>query len=175
LVRRINLEKWDTEAKTCNLEDIQADSFVDLNTTKNKLSLWAVKSNAEADLMEAVLALSSGKQTNRFFELMQIVWIDSRKLEETGIKIKDDEPGDTLIKDLAGTHRDAVDLTHSSLGSIAKIILDAIHMKQRLSVNMSKIERYMQTALRENRIDPNDFSVEAKKLKKRLEELKKEN
>lgn len=164
LVRKVARAKWPEDI--CDINDIGADLITsDLRTTGNTLSLWRIES--EEELLTAALALSASSKTSKI-ESVSVVWIPEELFINKGIRIDDSNVGDTVIFDLAETHRDICELTYKKLGDIAEIIMNEIlkagHYKR---FSKSEIKAALSTAYSNNRIK------EEKCDERLIEELKK--
>jgi len=153
LVRKISRGKWPNE-KNLPLQDMPGDCVSsELGTTRNTLSFWYVENSGDDDLKSAVTALATGP-TIKNIESMDIVWLDLKQFLDKGIIIEESD-GTTAIGDLVKTHRDARDITYSSLGIISKMILESIHIGQYKKIKDTVIKKYLQEAFLSGKIDRN--------------------
>jgi hypothetical protein len=182
LVRRINRAKWvqivitappvDFRSKvykwTANLFfnnlDVSADAITNcLKTTNNDLSVWHIET--EVDLEKAILALITGKTQEKFSKL-DVAIIDEKIAMSKGIEIIS-TTGDTVVKDLADTHKDLTNLTYSKLGVVKDLIIDCITTERTRFFTKKQLTDLVKKALTDGRINKADLNqklVEAAKL-----------
>ncbi len=163
LVRKISRGKWPEEI--CELSSLAGDAISDIRTFDNSLSVWLVDS--EDEIGAAMLALSASSKTESI-EGITIVWIPVEKIEAKSILVKSDCPGDTIVSDLTGTHRDLSEITFKSLGILAEIIMDEL-------IRQKHYKRFKRTEVRDALVKAyNDRRIsEEKCTPKLLEEIKK--
>lgn len=165
LVRKVSRAKWPDDM--CNPSEIPGDAISELRTTKNTLSLWRIED--ESDLKSAALALAASSSTSKI-EQVSVVWIPEELFAKNGIQLDDSSPGDTVVFDLANTHRDLCNVTYSTLGDVAQIIMNAIvkegHYRR---FKKSEIKEALVKAYTEERIK------EEKCQKELIEEIKKKS
>ena len=163
LVRKIARAKWPED--TCDILDLCGDAISDLRTTGNTLSLWRIES--EDDLPTAALALSASSKSDKI-ETISLVWISEDLLREKLIPIDEHSPGDTIVSDLVGLHRDLYGITYQSLGDIASILMsELIEQKHYKRYSRSVVKDALAKAYIDNRI------CEEKCLPELLVEIKK--
>lgn len=147
LVRKISRAKWPSQE--CSIDEIFADAIGDLKTTNNTLSFWEISS--EEELEAAALALSASSKSERL-ETISIVWIPKEDLTDSNILIKSDNPGDTVIEDLAQKHRDLYKITYKSLGILARFINDEIMKNHCKRYTRKEVRIALAQAYKDNRI-----------------------
>lgn len=117
LVRKIERAKW-IQNDIVNGAPVSADAITNCaKTTGNALSTWRVTDASALD--DAVLAMSS-----RFDHLdsIDVVALEETTLAAAGLNIVS-TLGVTPIESLVCTHRDIVELTYASLGTVANLIV----------------------------------------------------
>lgn len=155
LVRKIARAKWPEDK--CDIMDLYGDAISDLRTTGNTLSVWRIES--EDDLPTAALALSASSKSDKI-ETISLVWISEDLLREKLVPIDEHSPGDTIISDLVGLHRDLYGITYKSLGDIATILMseliDQKHYKRfsRSVVRDSLVKAYIDNRISEEKCLP---------------------
>ena len=162
LVRKISRSKWPDDK--CDVLDLYGDAIADLKTTGNTLSLWRIET--EEDLPQAVLALSASSKSDSI-ETLSLVWVSEDLVCEKRIPIDEEKPGDTIVSDLAGLHRDLYGITYKSLGDVATILMSEM-------IDNNRYKRYtrseVKVALAQAYVDKR--ISEEKCLPKLLEEIR---
>jgi hypothetical protein len=145
LVRKVKKAKWEY-AKSFSVDEIPSDSITGgcLRTSKNTLSLWEI--NSKDELNEAVLAICSGMQ---HIEPIDLAMIPKEKLEDFDLT---QTTGICFVDDLIDTHYDLENMTHKSLGGVAKIIRD-LHSDDITRIDKNKIRDILILAIENKRLD----------------------
>ena len=151
LVRKISRAKWPEKNSTIKIDNLQADAVSELRTSKNTLSFWAIDNVSE--LKNAVVALAVAPLASRL-EKIDVIWIDDKDLTQLGIEIEPTK-GVTAAIEYADTHRDVCNLTYSSLGIMAKAVMDAIHAGRHERIGKKEVKDYVKEALLNGYIDLN--------------------
>lgn len=139
-VRKITRSKWTPNENITDVSELSADAITNcLRTTGNSLSIWKIDSIDE--LKDAVLAIAS--QQDRL-DTIDIVIIDKDKIDEKNLSLTKSS-GITIYKDFINRHYDICNLTHSSLGKVALIIVEYCK-KNSDNVN---VQRFNKTNLKE--------------------------
>lgn len=148
LVRKVSRGKWPDEKQA--KDDYAGDTISDLRTTKNTLSLWMIESEEELD--SAILALSASSKSETI-EAIDVAWFPIEVIDTYGITISKDTLGDTVVSDLAETHRDVVNVTYKTLGDIADIITVAMSEQNRhKKVTLGTVKKGLAKAYKDKRI-----------------------
>ena len=148
LFRKIARAKWPEDK--CDVLELYGDAISDLRTTGNTLSLWRIES--EDDLPTAALALSASSKSDKI-ETISLVWMSEDLLRNKHIPIDEHSPGDTIVADLVGLHRDLYGITYKSLGDIASILMsELIDQKHYKRFSRSEVKKALAKAYIDNRI-----------------------
>lgn len=149
LIRKINRSKWpNQDFENFSIDDLVADAITsDLRTSKNTLSTWEIES--EDQVLEAVLALSSGFDR---LDTIDVIILDKAEVIGRGFEIIE-TPGLTPIKDLVNTHKDIVNLTFKSLGSFSRLILDTFHKEKVKRVKKGELKKLLLEAIETGRLN----------------------
>jgi len=141
LVRKIDRAKWEGSDPAAP-SSLPADAITGcLKTSSNALSTWRIQTRSE--LESAVLALAAGF-TN--LDTVDVVPLDERSIESAGLRIVV-TPGRTPIDSLADRHRDIADLTLSSLGIFAGLVLQEVHAKNVIRFTRKDLKRMLKDAI----------------------------
>lgn len=120
LVRKIEKAKW-MQTDILNGEDVSADAITNcMRTRGNALSMWEVRTHD--DVPDAVLAMIAQFE---HLDAIDIVSIPAAAVSEAGLEIVR-TPGVTVFSAFIDNHRDVVRLTHGTLGSLARLIIEGI-------------------------------------------------
>ena len=117
-LRKIIRGKWPAEGTIAQatLRDIPADTVLaELQTDKNKLSVWKIEN--DQDLLDAFVALGSNS--------VSIGTIDAVKIDAdciSDLKL-DNEKGDTPTIGINEKHRNITELNYSTLGDVINSII----------------------------------------------------
>jgi hypothetical protein len=147
IVRKIEKGKW-MQNDILSGADVSADAITNCMKTKNNtLSVWEVSREDQVD--DVVLALASQSQQ---IETMDVVVLDRSTLISSGLHLQEtDSP--TPVRELSKIHRDIVQLTYTSLGVLARIIVDAIRNKTNRRYTRGKIRNLMDNAIAAGRLN----------------------
>lgn len=148
-VRKIAYNKW--PSKRCAIEDINGDAVTDLKTNKNTLSLWKIDSLNDMD--SAILAIAASSQSSAI-ETVVVVWFRDCDLQNNinAVVIDDQNPGDTIVPDLANTHIDLCNITYKTLGELSAFVIDEILSEHYIRYPRSKVKDLIRDAYNKNRI-----------------------
>jgi len=150
LIRKISRAKWPEQGVLTDIADIPGDAITaDLRTTANTLSFWAVK---DIDELKNVIVALATVPTAKGFDSIPVIWIDEDTIKQFGLGVNE-SIGITAAKHYADNHRDLVELTYSSLGTVAGIVMSAINDGQYERVTTSKVKDYTREAYRNGEID----------------------
>lgn len=122
IIRKIDaITKWNNP-KPVNRRDptVPGDTFSELKTKENKLSVWLA--NSEEDIEDAVVALSlSRDNTDRLCFLL----LDEERLSSFDITVSNDEIGNAqgASEEILKKHRNLVELDHKRLGQLAEYMI----------------------------------------------------
>lgn len=122
IIRKIDaITKWNNP-KPVNRRDptVPGDTFSELKTKDNKLSVWLA--NSEEDIEDAVVALSlSRDNTDRLCFLL----LDEERLSSFDITVSNDEIGNAqgASEEILKKHRNLVELDHKRLGQLAEYMI----------------------------------------------------
>ena len=125
------------------------DAISDIRTTKNTLSFWEI--DDISNLEDAILALAVAPQV-KSLETLWVAWVDKAELLDNEIKIEQ-FPGDTAVEELADTHRNAFEVTYTSLGTISKLLSRAIVNDNCKRIPSSELVRLVKKAYQDGRIN----------------------
>jgi hypothetical protein len=119
LLRKVRQSRWFKEPAAAFLEvdDVPADTFVDLQTKENLLSVWEVESD-RSNLLRVVRAIAVGGQR---IDHTGFILFDSGHLEGAEIELQSN-PGESEDKGINPCHRDLV-LSGKKLLALAKLLL----------------------------------------------------
>ena len=157
-VRKITRSKWPDELISINT--IPADVITsELRTQKNTLSFWRIETLD--DLEKAALALAASSKSTKI-ETIDIVYIPEDEFQSAKLETCI-TPGDTVVPDLAGLHRDLSSLNYSALGVISSIIHANMKHENAKRYTKKAVKALLVKAFRENRIsqdkcDPSVYS-----------------
>lgn len=145
-IRKIEYAKWAQNDITKG-EEPSADAITHcLKTKQNTLSIWSIA--GEEELEEAVLAIASQFD---HLDTIDILTIKNSLIENVGLNLKN-IPGETPYERFAERHWDVTDLTYSSLGKMAKAIVESIKEMNRIRFNKRKLIDIIKRGLDENKI-----------------------
>lgn len=152
LVRKIEKAKW-LQNNIQGGEDVSADAITNcLKTKGNTLSTWSISTIDE--LSEAVLAIVSGHE---HLDTIDIVYFDSNLLKEDGIALQS-SPGKVPIQDLIEQHKDIINLTYKSLGTVANYIVESIKQDNVKRYTKGMIKKILNKAIDEGRLQKTALS-----------------
>ncbi len=135
LVRKIERAKWERR-KSDELKDTPADAITRcMRTSEDKLSVWRI--DTEDEFPDAVLAIVA---TAEHLETMHFVMLCGEELHARGLQTEC-SPSGPPVRGMEDRHYDIVDLTYSTLGEVASIILRI--------VKENRVERRTKRELRE--------------------------
>lgn len=148
-VRKVTRSKWPEEVLP--VESMPADVISsELRTQKNTLSFWRIETLDE--LEKAALALSvSSKSTS--IETIDMVYISEEEITNSQIAVEC-SPGDTVIPDLAGLHRDLCALNYRTLGVVSSIINHNMKQNHAKRFTKKQVKEFLKKAYAENRVCP---------------------
>lgn len=118
-IKNKNISLYDEIPSTTYLSqnDVEADYFKDIETTKNSLSIWEIDDDKK-DLERVIAALASNKNQ---IEPFSYILFRKEELESAGIEVLQIN-GDTLDSQINSRHWDIVELTGLKLIELAKIL-----------------------------------------------------
>lgn len=147
IVRKIERAKW-MQNDILSGADVSADAITNcMKTTINSLSVWEV--SQEDKVEDAVLALAS--QSERI-ETMDVVILNRTRLIEVGLQLEETN-GLTPIEALSQKHRDIVYLTYTSLGVLARLIVEGIRNNTVQRYTVGRIKNLIKNAIAAGRLN----------------------
>jgi hypothetical protein len=153
LVRKIARGKW---SDFSSLEELSADVITaDLRTQNNTLSVWKIDDESKLD--DAILALATSKNVTEI-DKMYVVIISEKSLSDMNFSIKNTEKGDTVVEELADTHRDVEGLKYPTLGKFATVILEQLQHEREILKTKKDIENILKNAIYAKRLDTTKLS-----------------
>lgn len=147
LVRKIEAAKW-RRTSSEDVADVPADAITGCTRTSgNKLSVWRIEQ--EDDLRSAVLAMTAmGSQ----IETMDFVVLKEADLASQELSLAR-SPSTTPVRDFIDRHFDIVDLTYSSLGRVARVILGLVKADGVRRFTKAQLREILLQAVKEDRVD----------------------
>lgn len=157
-VRKITKSKWPSEEILATNSDIailpklKADALTScLRTSKDELSLWAIKDITDDELNKAILALITNSRLERI-DTLQVVYFDEKTVNDLGIELKK-SPGDTVISMYADLHQDMTQLTHEKLSKVCTLITSSIRDGRVKKFNERTLTSLLINAIKSNLVD----------------------
>jgi hypothetical protein len=149
LVRKIELQKWLNAGQVVKMPDVPSDAITgsSLRTSGNALSLWEIKS--EADVNDAVLAISS---TFDYLNKVDIVKIDPSLITGSGLKLSPNK-GETPYSDFEDSHYDIEELSYQKIGIVADIITQSIEQNQGAQFSKNEVKKILLEGIQAKKID----------------------
>jgi hypothetical protein len=149
LIRKINRSKWpNSDYENFSIDDLVADAITsDLRTSKNTLSTWEIQN--EEEVLDAVLALSSGFER---LDTIDVIILDKTEVINVGFELIE-TPGITPVKDLVDTHKDIVNLTFKSIGLFSKLILDTLGKDKVKRIREKEVKKLLIDAIQSGRLN----------------------
>lgn len=160
IIRKIDaITKWNNP-KPVNRPDatVPGDTFSELKTKDNKLSVWLA--NSDEDIEDAVAALSlSRDDTDRLCLLV----LDEEILSTFDIAVLDDQKGEAqgASEEILNKHRNLVELDHKRLGLLAD------YMIQQASYTNNR-KTFTETQVKQILNKYKGTKIEAKNVKERI-------
>lgn len=154
-VRLIKRGRWPTEKEiNYNIDNVSAKTIVQemaMKGTDNSLSIWQLEDKEDI----ALAVISPNKQS---VEKITAVKISKEELEKNGLEIKE-QNGNSVASYLNSKHFDIVNMNYKSLGSFAKVIIEALKNEENLEVITQKeVETILKNAISDGRIDKDTLS-----------------
>lgn len=155
LVRSIRRSKWPVKIEV-TLDEIPADAITgDLRTSDNSLSFWHCDSSDNDDIEDAVLAISSGRDS---VQKVELIWLSRPELESAGQDLAQTD-GSTPVADLVDSHVDVRSLDYQRLGGLAHLVISAIASDQYLLITRNQVRRILANAVLEDRVTLSDLNT----------------
>jgi len=158
IVRKIEYNKW-MQRDILNGAEPSSDAITNcMKTTRNTLSVWYI--NDSTELEEAVLAMASQFD---HLDTADFLIIEIPLLQEKHLLL-DKTRGMTPYSNFADNHRDIINLDYSSLGSMARIVVESIKRSYRERFTRPKLINLLKQGIDDGKIKPEDLkeSVRAK-------------
>ena len=157
-VRKIELAKW-KKNNPSNSSSVAADAITGCTRTRNNtLSVW--KNNNMEELDKAVLAIAS--QFERL-DTMDVVVINISDIISKGLTLSD-EIGITPYEDFSTRHFNICDLTYSSLGDVAEIILSSIENEFNHRYRISELKNIIKVGIIKGYIQKSSLKDKVKEI-----------
>jgi len=151
LVRKIEKAKW-MQNDIISGSDVSADAITNcLKTGHNRLSVWEIDKPGE--YLKAALAFASAMEHLDSFDLVVLGY---SKLEEAGLRIVTSE-GRTKVQGMAETHRDIAELTYTTLGILAGLIVEEIRSGEVKRITVTDIRQILREAIEAGRLYKEDL------------------
>jgi hypothetical protein len=145
LARKISRAKWELTDGIGDGE-IPADAVTaDLKTNRNALSFWTCN---EEDLKSVVLALAAGSDR---IDKLEIAWIKRDVVLSEGL-VLDGTLGNTPYVGMRSQHVDSTGLDLMRLGTVARLISEALSAKQYLRMTMKEVRMLIAQAVDGQRV-----------------------
>jgi hypothetical protein len=156
LVRKIDRGKW-MQNDILTGQDASADAItIDMKTSGNTLSAWQIPS--EEQVLEAVLAMTT---TGQHIEAQDFVVLNQEALATAGLQLQQCTMA-TPVTDLIDTHWNIINLTYSSLGILARFIIEEIKNGKNLRRTKGQLQKLIKQAIEDGRVDTDALSQNLK-------------
>ena len=157
LARKIAPQKWTPGPGE---GEIPADAVTaDLRTSDNDLSMWECSGHADPLTLEAVaLALASGSDR---VDKVQIVWISKEDLQTVGVTMEPTK-GATPVESLSKRHVDLRGLDYVRLGSVAKLVAQAVAKKQVHLFRQPQVIKLLADAVKQNALSAGQLKLKVR-------------
>ncbi|MFC1573312.1 hypothetical protein ACFL6M_06905 [Candidatus Eisenbacteria bacterium] len=133
-------------------EDVSADAITHCMRTKhNAISMWVI--SGEEEVLDAVIAIASPFD---HLDTIDIVLIPIGRLDDAGLQVESTE-GVTPFSAFVEKHRDVVQLTHATLGSLARLIVDGIRAGRIRRYTRGDLRSLLRGAIEGGRLDIADL------------------
>jgi hypothetical protein len=152
LVRKIERAKWNRR-KSNAIEDTPADAITScMRTSSDRLSVWQI--DTEERLPQAVLAIAAAGSS---LDTMDFVVFAAAELEFRGLIVRR-TPSGTGVHNMHDAHYDIVELTYSSLGRVAGLVLDAIGRDAVKRFRMNELRELLRSAITNGQLDESSLT-----------------
>jgi hypothetical protein len=153
LVRKINRSKWPKEEdlEKIHVTQLKADMMADLRTSSDKLSIWEINEETEAN--DIIMALATGAKVSNT-STTNVVLLDMEALTAANLLIEENESeGDTAITELRKFHRNIINLDVGSLMKLVDLIIDALKKKKVARLTEKKVKSRLLQAIKEKKVN----------------------
>ena len=157
LARMIRAQRWEPGPGE---GEIAADAVTsDLRTKDNELSMWLCSGNEDLSTLEAVaLALAAGFERT---EKLQLVWIGKDELLQAGISLATTK-GNTPVSSLSDRHVDLKGLDYVRLGSVAKLVSEAVARNHIHLFREQQVVKLLANAIKTNALNAADLKAKVR-------------
>jgi hypothetical protein len=156
LLRKIARQKWESSQELAeSLEALQADAITScLRTSGNTLSVWSSETNDwdHIGVKETLAALFSTLDgPNR----IDVMFLPESAVNDNMIKIVETIGESPANDDINGRHRDLSELTYSSIGAVASLILNTIkeHENNTKRYNAKQVQALVKEHYEQGKLD----------------------
>ncbi len=150
-VHKIAETKW-RQNRVFEGEDFSADAITSMRTRNNTLSMWEIANPSQLD--DATLAIISAGDK---LDSIDVVMLDPIDIIHAGLLVEKTE-GRTALQGFTAKHYDIEELTYTSLGTVAQIIVNAIGNDRTERYTIAHLKRLLRAAIDAGRIRPNDLN-----------------
>ena len=134
VLRKISKSKW-YQLPWMLSGEVQADSFKDLKTDSNELSVWYVDDN-RSNLDQIITCLASNLDS---ISHIDYALIDISTIQDFGITVAENVPAKTAFTAGNVWHRDLIELTGEEIRRLAREIQNRTQLRQRCEKGRTRV------------------------------------